>query len=632
MVNLSLEYGNTDPSCIAYVHLGADAGPRFGNYQAGFRFGRLGYDLVERRGLTRFRARTYLGFAVLIVSWTKHWRIARDLIRDAFDAATTMGDLTWAAYSWHNLVANLLAAGDPLSDVQREAESGLDFAQKARFGLVIDNHLTQLALIRTLRGSTAIFGCFDDAQFDELQFERHLSSDARLSFAACWYWTRKLQARFFAGDYAAAVAASLNAQRLLWTSPSFLEMAEAHFYGALSRAASCEAADAPQYREHVEALRAHHKQLEKWAENCPENFENRAALVGAEIARIEGRDSDAMRLYEEAIKSAHGNEFVHNEGLANELAARFHGACGFETISRAYLRNARYCYVRWGADGKVRQLDQLYPHLRTEEAAPAPNSTIGALVEQLDLATVIKVSQAVSSEMVLEKLLEKVLRTAIEHAGAERAVLMLARETEQRIVAEATTGTDGVIVQLLDEPVTADMLPLTVFRYVLHTQENVILDDAKILNSFSTDPYFCQRPARSVLCLPLTNQAKLIGVLYLENNLAARVFVPARTATLKLLSSQAAISFENAHLYAGLKTREAKIRRLVDANIIGIYIVDLGGQIVEANDAFLRRFGYEREDLVSGRIRWTDLTPPEWRAADAERLETIKNIGSLQPF
>ena len=165
-----------------------------------------------------------------------------------------------------------------------------------------------------------------------------------------WYWTRKLQARFFAGDYASAVDASLRAQRLLWTSPSQFETAEFRFYGALSHAASWDSASPDQRQQHFEALAAHHRQLEVWAENCPENFENRAALVGAEIARIEGRELDAMRLYEQAIRSAHANGFVHNEALANELAARFYAARGFEKIAHAYLRDARYCYLRWGAD------------------------------------------------------------------------------------------------------------------------------------------------------------------------------------------------------------------------------------------------------------------------------------------
>ena len=158
--------------------------------------------------------------------------------------------------------------------------------------------------------------------------------------------------------------------------------------------------------------------------------------MGAEIARIEGRELDAERLYEQAIRSAHANGFVHNEALANELAARFYAARGFEKIAHAYLRDARYCYLRWGADGKVRQLDQLYPHLREEEPVPGPTSTIGAPVEHLDLATVIKVSQAVSGEIVLEKLIDTLMRTAIEHAGAERGLLILPRGDEQRIAAK----------------------------------------------------------------------------------------------------------------------------------------------------------------------------------------------------
>src|SRR5712672_894186 len=292
-----------------------------------------------------------------------------------------MGDLTYAAYCGAQLNTNLLAAGDPLAEAEREAEHGLAFAQKMRFGLVIDLITPQLGLIRTLRGLTPTFGCFDDEQFDEARIERRFSENPDLAFGECWYWIRKLQARFFAGDHAGALEASSRAQRLLWTSPSKFETAEYHFYGALSQAAYCESAAAGQRRQHVEALVAHHRQLEIWAANCPDNFDNRAALVGAEIARIEGRDIDAMRLYELAIRSARANGFIHNEALAYELAARFYAARGFEEFAHVYLRNARDGYVRWGADGKVRQLDELYPHLRKQELAPAPTSTIGTSVE-----------------------------------------------------------------------------------------------------------------------------------------------------------------------------------------------------------------------------------------------------------
>ncbi len=632
-VNLSLEGGNCDSSCYHYVSLGYIAGPRFGDYAAGYRFGRLGCELVEKRKLKRFEARTYKDFGAHVIPWTKHVRTGRDILRNALELANRSGDLTFTAYSYVSLNSNFLAAGDPLTEVQCQVEIGLAFAEKVRFQFVIDLASAQLGLVRTLRGQTKKFGSFDDSEFDELEVERRFSDNPNLVLAETCYWVRKLQARFFAGDYAAAVDASSRAARLPWASVAhFEETPEHHFYGALSRAACCGSGSADQRRWHLEALAAHHRQLQIYADNCPENFENRASLVGAEIARLEGRELDAERLYELAIRSARANGFNHHVALAYELAARFYAARGLEEITRLYLGNARDGYQRWGADAKVRQLDEKYPYLRDREPLRDSASTIGTAVEQLDLATVIKVSQAISSEIVLDKLIDTLMRTAVEQAGAERGLLLLRRGTEQRIEAEATTNCDTVTVHLRDEPVAEGMLPVSVLHYVLRTRESVILDDAAAQATFAEDPYIRQRQTRSILCLPLLNQSKLIGVLYLENNLAPRVFAPARIAVLKLLASQAAISLENTHLYRDLAEREAKIRRLVDANIVGIFVGDFDGRILEANDAFLRIVGYSREDLQAGLIRWTELTPSDWQERDAKWIQEHKRTGLRPPI
>ena len=185
-----------------------------------------------------------------------------------------------------------------------------------------------------------------------------------------------MQARFLAGDHASAVDAALRAQSLLWIARFLLEATEFHFYGALARAAACNTAAAGERLQHQDALAAHYRQLEIWATSCPENFENRAALVGAEIARIDGREIDAERLYEQAIRTARENGFAQNEALAYELAARFYAARGFEEFAQMYLRNARYGYLRWGADGKVRQLDELYP--------PSPGARAGTHADEHD--------------------------------------------------------------------------------------------------------------------------------------------------------------------------------------------------------------------------------------------------------
>jgi PAS domain S-box-containing protein len=372
--------------------------------------------------------------------------------------------------------------------------------------------------------------------------------------------------------------------------------------------------------------------FEVWAKHCPENFENRAALLGAEIARIEGREFEAMRLYEQAIRSAHENGFIHNEALAYEIAARFYGARGFDKIADAYRRDARYCYIRWGADAKVKQLDQLYPHLRNEDPGPGVTSTIAAPTQLLDLSTVIKVSEAVSGEMVLEKLIDRLMRAAIEQAGAGRGLLIVPRGAELRIEAEAATSEGNVTVQFRRGAETAAAMPESLVHYVMRTRETVILEDASSQNPFSADPYIFQRRPRSILTLPLINQGKLISILHLENNLTAHVFTPDRISVLKVLASQAAISLENTRLYRDLEDRERKIRRLVDANIMAIFLWNIEGAIVASNEAFLRMVRYDREDVASGRLRWTNLTPTEWREHDERALAEIKASGSVQPY
>src|SRR4029077_20157299 len=191
--------------------------------------------------------------------------------------------------------------------------------------------------------------------------------------------------------------------------------------------------------------------------------------------------------------------------------------------------------------------------------------------------------------------------------------LILARNDEYRTVAEATAGSDTVAVGPRKASATATDFPQSVLRYVGRTKESVLLHDASSEKQFSADEYIHRHPARSILCLPLLKETRLVGVLYLENNLAPHVFTPDRIVVLKLLASQAAISLEKIRLYDDLQEREAKIRRLVDSNIIGIFMWNVDGRILDANDAFLRIVGYGREDLIAGHLSWIELTPPEWR-------------------
>jgi PAS domain S-box-containing protein len=614
MTTLSLEYGNYDASCYAYSHINRVLGFRFSDYQTALRFGELACDLVAKRGLDRFEARVYASFGAFAIPWVKDLSASRALIRRGFDMANASGDLTYAIFGFKNLITNLLVSGEPLGDVQREAEQGLAFARKARFGFAVDWFTAQLMLIRGLRGFSLDLDSPDNAGYGDRWYERHLEEDPPLALCTCSYWIHKLQACVLAQDCPAAIGSAAKAAALLWSTRSFLEAADYHFYGALARAAACDSASNEERAQHFDALLDHHRQLMVWAENCPASFANRAGLVSAEIARLQGRDLDAMRSYEDAIRSAREHGFIQNEGVANELAAQFYATRDFETIGNTYLRNARHCYLRWGADAKVRQLDQLHGDLRGEPASPHATSTISTPIEQLDLATVLKVSHAVSGEMVLEKLIDRLMRTAIEHAGAERGLLILRRADELKIAAEATTSGDTIIVSPREASMAAAGLPESIVHYVVRTQESVILNDASGESPFTADAYVCQRRARSILCLPLINRAKLIGMLYLENNLTSHVFTPARIAVLEPLASQAAISLENARLYRDARQMEAYLKAAQTLSHTGSFGWRLAtGEIVWSEETY-QITGFDRAtkptlELIFRRIHPEDVVP-----------------------
>jgi PAS domain S-box-containing protein len=230
------------------------------------------------------------------------------------------------------------------------------------------------------------------------------------------------------------------------------------------------------------------------------------------------------------------------------------------------------------------------------------------------------------------QIVDTFLRVALEETGARRGMLILPRSDQPRVATEALRRSNKIVVRLCDEVASESFLPASVLHSVLRTRESVVIDNAAAQPTLAPGPYVRRHKVGSILCLPLLNRAKHLGVLLLESESASGVFTRTRIRTLKLVASLAASALENSRLYGDLRKREARIRRLVNANVIGIYIVDIRGPILESNDAYLRMLGYKRADLESGRLRWTDLTPPEWHEADKQRVERVKRFGRLQPF
>jgi predicted ATPase/signal transduction histidine kinase len=621
MANVGIRHGVCGATTHGWSLLGAILGPVFHRYGDGYRFAKLACDLVEKHGFIAYQPKVFHAMGT-VAFWTQPIGAAIELMRATFRTASEAGNLAFACYGMNQSVTALLLRNDPLDAVWRESEMALELSRTAKFrdneGLIV----SQQRFIATMQGRTTSFSTFSDGQFDEASFEAQLPVD-RMPHMVCWYWILKLAARFLSGDYAEALAAAANVKPFLSAPTPQIQLLDYLYYSALTVAVCYESAAADEQARWRDLLRQHVRQLREWAENNPPTFGDKHALVSAEIARLEGRDGDAMRLYEQAIRSAREQGFVQNEGVAHEVAAAFYAARGVEGITQTYLRNARDCFLRWGAFGKVLQLERLHPWLGEESAVSTLSGTIDAPVKQLDVGTVVKASQAVSSEIELGKLIETLMRIAIEHAGAVRGFLILLHNEEPRVEAEATTDRGNVKVTLRQSAVMPSELPETVLRTVIRTRESVLLDDASASTLFSHDIYVQQGRIRSVLCLPLVKQGKLVGALYLENNLAPSVFTSPRLAVLDLLASQAAISLENARLYDELRI-ENKERRWAEEGL-------------RRSEAYLSEaqrlshtgsFGWRPS---SGRIYWTEETFRilEYDPASTPTLELLQ--GRVHP-
>ncbi|MDB4881487.1 MAG: multi-sensor signal transduction multi-kinase, partial [Gemmatimonadetes bacterium] len=625
MVRMGMQHGISDASALGFALLGFISGPVFHRYRDGYRFARLACDLVEKHRFIANQPKVYHATGT-VAFWTQPIETAIELMRATTRTAIETGDLTFACYGMHQVVPGLLLRNDPLGTVWRESERALDVAREARYGDTEDIIRSQQRFIATMQGRTTTFSTFSDAEFDEAAFEARLTGD-RMPLLVCFYWILKLKARFLSGDYAEALAAAERVKPLLLIASAQIELLDYYFYAALTVSALYESASSAEQIAWRELLARHDDQLREWADTYPPTFGDKRALVSAEIARIEGRELEAMQLYEEAIRSARANAFVQNEGLALEVAARFYAARGFEQIAQLYQRNARECYRRWGADGKVRQLEQLHPALRESSAQSPATTTLEAAVAQLDLGTVVKASHAISGEIVLGRLIETLMSIVLENAGAERGLLILLQGGAPRIEAEARIDQTRVAVTLRHDEITSRELPESLLHTVIRTRESVILDDASAANLFSADVYFRRSHGRAVLCLPLMKQATLVGVLYLENTLASHVFTPARIAVLELLSSQAAISLDNARLYADLVSRqrerqavevalrvsEERWRNLFEGAPVGIALTDTHGRYVATNSALQKMYGYSETELF-GRSA-AEITHEDDRAA-----------------
>ena len=546
-VNLSLRHGNSPASTYAYGWFGVILVSAFHRPRDGYRFARLAHDLMQRHRFLAYRAKAC--FQLMIVArWTRPLDEMIEHARASFEAALATGDVPVACFSRSETLLGMLSRGDHLTEVQREAERGLEFARRAGFDDVCRLITGTARFVHAMQGRTRHLSTYDDEGFREAEFEAALDP-ARQPSLVFYYQGVKLMARYLSGDHEAALAAGERAKALLWAGLFSTQSHWFYLYYGLTLAAVFPQLSREEQEEARRALAAHREQLREWAEAYPPTFHCTWAILSAEIARVEGEGEGAMRLYEEAIRSARENGFVQNQALAYELASGFYRARGYDEIADTYLRNARACYLRWGADGKVRQIDRLHPRLLG--VPPAAFATFTAPAEQLDLLSVVKASQTISGEILLERLVGTLLQVVLEQGAARRACLILARGDRLSLEAEAAVGEMEVTTRMLPSvPLESSPgLPASIVDHARAAREPVLLEDAASRpGQFAHDPYLARQRPRSVLCLPILRQAELIGLLYLENDLVAGAFTPDRLTVLSLLAAQAAISIENATL------------------------------------------------------------------------------------
>jgi PAS domain S-box-containing protein len=645
----SVEFGiEEEGSAYTFIALGVVLVALVGDRALGFEFSAMSLPMNERFERTRGRLRGKLLFhhAAMVNFWCRPFATSLAGMEEALPACIEAGDLVYAGYLTYNAVFFLFEMGAPIERALETAEKYAAFAKQNHSELVHRVLKAEIRFAAALQGTTRSSTSFDGDDFSEREFVAAMNT-AAFGVGVAFFYVMKQIAAFVHGDFDSALESARNTQPFLREVTCLAPEAAHHFYYALTLAASYEQATSEQREEYRAALDDELSRHRSWAESCPENFGNRYALIAAEVARIEDRPLDAERGYEDAIRSSKASGFVHNEAIAWELAARFYAARGFDTIAEVYQQNASDCYVRWGATRKVEQL-----HAKSVSALAARRPAVGhpertravapVRFEDFDLLSVIKASQAISQQIELHALIEMLMQIVLESAGAQRAVLLLSRNTVLEVAALASVDGQGFHVERRAHEPRAAELPVSILNCVRRTRERVLLSDASLHSPFSGDEYLQRARSKSILCLPILRQAEFVGALYLENELISDAFSHERLAVLELLAGQAAISLENARLYSELKRENAEreqaesalrrnqslLQAVIDASNALIYVKDVEGKFLLVNRSMAAML--ERDIQCVLGLSDHDLFPQE--QADAFREVDLQVLSTRAPL
>jgi PAS domain S-box-containing protein len=487
--------------------------------------------------------------------------------REACRSGLESGDFLYAAYGAATEAWPAMLCTQDLGRFVEDYTANLGVTRKLKAAAFADSLELLLNWARALQGKTRAPLSLSHGTFDE---SRYVETYRGNPFFTAIHAVTRLRLCCLLGDLAQALEAASTGRGVVHHLSGTIWPIEFDFWNGLTLAAAYPDAPAERRASHLAEIDAARQRLAVLAEHCRENFLCQALLLSAEIERISGRGPAAQELYERAIAYAESTDMLGQQGLANELCARFWRDRGQHRVAAASVASARHAYAAWGAAAKVADLDRRYSAPALEEAsardaAPDPGgSATLAEVSGIDLATVVKAARVLAGEMELEHLLTKMLSIAIQNAGAERGVLVLEHDGAPRV--HAHSSGDRVTVAPSGTPLSgADSVPVVIVNQVRRKAEGLVLVDARADDRYRHDPYVLAGQPRSVMVAPLINQGRLLGVVYLENNLATGVFTPERLALIQVLASHAAIAIQNAQLYAGLKREVADRTKMESA-------------------------------------------------------------------
>ncbi|MBD2561942.1 MULTISPECIES: trifunctional serine/threonine-protein kinase/ATP-binding protein/sensor histidine kinase [Nostoc] len=562
-VNLSVQYGNASISPFAYANYGLLLCGVVGDIDSGYQFGQLALTLVSKLNAQEIKAKTLLIVNTFIRPWKDHLRETLEPFVSVYSSGLETGDLQYAAYGL--LMYSYLAyfSGKELTFLEREIAINRNAIYKIKQETALHYIETYWQAILNLLGKSENICCLKGKACDEqIKLPLHKQANDILGIAYV-YWNKLLLSYWFE-NYSEAIENSAIAQKYLDIVIGLPIVPLFHFYDSLARLAVYPNSPESEQQEIRDRVQANQEKMQKWAHHAPMNHLHKFYLVEAERHRVLGEKIEAIEMYDQAIALAKQNEYINEEALAYELAAKFYWSWGKEAIAQTYMTDAYYAYSHWGAIAKLKDLEARYPQLIVRSNTQKletnykeftlDNSTTSGSAQILDLMTVMKASQVLSEEIVLSRLLEKLMKNVIQNAGAIQGYFIAKHENQWILEAAGTiAGKEVSVVVNGQDETNLPLLPVALFNYVERTRNNLVLDDAVKDSRFAADAYIATYQSKSILCLPLIHSGKFTGLLYLENNLIPGAFTPERVNVLSLLIAQISIAIENARLYTNLQ-------------------------------------------------------------------------------